>query len=217
MQRVCLAVVPRLVAWTLRLLGKSCQVDVRGQVHIEEALARYGRVILAFWHESMMLAAWHYRFDEACTLTSHSFDGELAARTVGCLGIGAVRGSSSEGGLEALSGLRKALDSFRVVGLTIDGPRGPRRVAKPGVAILSHQTGIPVVPYALIAVPAWKLRSWDQTMVPKFRARIVSVYGEPIPPRPGRLREAMEANREQIETSLNTLHQTLESEFRTSG
>src|SRR5690606_3081217 len=106
------------------------------------------------------------------TLTSYSYDGELAARAIEPFGIHAVRGSSSRGGREALEQLEAALRIGVTIGITLDGPRGPRRVSKPGVAILSGRTGVPVIPLSLGSPSGWRMRSWDRMLIPKPFSRI---------------------------------------------
>ena len=127
------------------------------------------------------------------------------------LGILSVRGSSSRGGSEALRDLAIALDHVPVVGLTVDGPRGPRRVAKPGVAILAARTGAPIIPHAFAVRPAWRLRSWDRFSIAKPFAHVVSVYGPAIPPPANASPAAIEETRLEVETSLNQLHQQIEA------
>ena len=92
----------------------------------------------------------------------------------------------------------------------MDGPVGPRRVAKPGIAILAARTGLPIIPHAFTARPVWRLNSWDKFPIPKPLAKIRSAYGLPIPPPPDDSPEAVEATRLQVETELNRLHEEIE-------
>lgn len=210
-QRISLVIVPSIIATSLKLMASSCRSEVRGSEHLERVFEQYGRVIAAFWHESLTLAALHYRNEGYHTLTSYSFDGELAARTLRRFGLQAVRGSSSEGGMDALAQLQRTIETVQLVGLTVDGPKGPRHVVKPGVAILSVRAGIPILPVAFAAWPAWRLNSWDRTMIPKPFGRIITAYGSPIvPPEGRRPRGVLEAVRLSVETELNKLHDDLE-------
>ena len=146
-------------------------------------------------------------------MTSYSFDGELAARFAHRLGIEALRGSTSSGGAAALIQLLKAAKKTKLLGFTLDGPRGPRREAKPGIALLSAMTHAPVLPQATAIDRAWRMRSWDRLAIPKPFARIVIAYGEPIFPPPGKAtEEAREALRAEIERALNALHRKIEGD-----
>lgn len=210
-QRFVLRVAPPLVAAVLKALSATCRLEVRGEQHLREARA-HGPVLLAIWHEILGLGACHFRNTNYHTLTSYSFDGELAARIVARFGIGAVRGSSSRGGSEGLRDLERAVKLVDAVGFTLDGPRGPRREAKPGISILAARTQAPIVPLAYAVSRAWRMRSWDRLAVPKPFARILCGMGPAIAPPADGTPEAVEAHRQQVERELNALHATLESE-----
>jgi lysophospholipid acyltransferase (LPLAT)-like uncharacterized protein len=100
-------------------------------------------------------------------MVSRSFDGEYIARTIEKLGFVAVRGSSSRGGAKALLGLRSQLEQGNLVAFTIDGPRGPKYVAKPGPVLLSRASGLPMAAFYVALSDAWVLNTWDALMIPK--------------------------------------------------
>lgn len=212
-QRLALTFVPPLGTALLKAFCVTCRWVTRNEAIVDRVQEQHGRVLVGFWHETLAIAAFHYRNTGYHTLTSYSFDGELAARLVKHCGMRALRGSSSRGGHKALKDLVKATQFVERVGFTLDGPKGPRRVAKPGIAILSIKTGIPVVPQAFVAKPAWRTHSWDRLAVPKPFGKIVSVFGEPITP-PKRLSsENVEGVRLEVERQLNALHRELEAEL----
>ncbi len=183
-------------------------MNVGGEHHFRDAIARDGSAIFAVWHENLTLAIAKFRGSGYHTLTSYSFDGQLAAELGDQVGLHALRGSSSRGGHEALLQLKKAVELKITVGITVDGPRGPRRVAKPGVAVLSVFTGLPVMPIAFTATRAWHLKSWDRTILPKPFAQICVEFGPPLPPPEN---GDVELHRQAIETALNTLQTNLEA------
>jgi len=197
----------------LRGAGGMCRVIRREDGYFDQVFADNGCGLVAFWHESLALAAHFYRDTGVHTLTSYSFDGELAARFVRGMGMCAIRGSSSRGGYRALKNLAQAVEEIRKVGFTVDGPKGPRRVSKPGLAILSIRTGAPILPHALIATRAIRLNSWDRLTVPVPFGTLVSVYGEPISP-PEKFSSAnVERLRGELDVRLNELHRQVEDEF----
>lgn len=212
-QRLLLRVIPPVMSSTIRLLMSTCRVEVRGQHYWDHGIAVTGHMIIAIWHESMGIGIWFHRHAGFHTLTSLSYDGELAARIARRFGTLAIRGSSSRGGSEAVAGLTEALKHVPAVGFTLDGPRGPRRVAKPGAAIVAARSGAPIIPHALIAQPAWRLPSWDRHPIPKPGARLIVAYGPCIMPPPDDSPESVEKTRLEAETALNQLHNTLEAEF----
>jgi lysophospholipid acyltransferase (LPLAT)-like uncharacterized protein len=63
---------------------------------------------------------------------------------------------------------------------TIDGPKGPRHVAKSGACLLAKKTGHPILPFSVEAEKFWTVRSWDKLQIPKFFSRARVFYGEPV-------------------------------------
>jgi hypothetical protein len=216
-QRIALVVFPPLVAWAIRGVCGACRFEVRGREHLESALREPGHFILALWHECMMLGSYHFAGMNIHTLASFSFDGEFGSRVISRLGSEAIRGSSSRGGAGGLRELEKALPLVPGVGLTLDGPRGPRRVAKPGAVILAARTRTPIVPIVFVPSAAWRLHSWDRLPVPKPLARVLCVYGPPIAPPPDDSRDAIEPARLNLETTLNDMHLRAENELGVSA
>ena len=166
-QRVMLAVVPPVVATVVRLLGATWRVRdvVASGVPVGHTVP--GPLVFAFWHESLLACAYRFRGLGIAILISRSFDGELIARTVERLGFAAVRGSSSRGGVVGLRGMAEAYSAGRICAFTVDGPKGPRRVVKPGPVHLAELAGADWVG-CFHAEPsrAWRLRSWDRFAVP---------------------------------------------------
>ncbi len=212
-QRLALAVAPPLVACGMKALSWSARWDVRGIEHWNALQEERGRAIVAIWHESMGLAAWYHRGSGGHTLTSYSFDGEIAARVLRHFGMRAIRGSSSRGGSDALKSFECAFPHLNIVGFTLDGPRGPRRVAKPGIAVLAARLRSPVLPQAYAVVPAWRLRSWDRFPIPKPFAHVIAAYGPPVTPPEDDSPEAVEAMRLRVEDALNRLQADIEGEM----
>ncbi|MCP4644661.1 MAG: lysophospholipid acyltransferase family protein [bacterium] len=212
-QRLVLATAPPLAASILKMIAATCRIEVRGRAVYDESVRAHGHCIAAIWHETLGLAASHHKNSSGHTLTSYSFDGELATRLIEQFGLHAVRGSSSRGGAEALEQLEKACGLTELVGFTLDGPRGPRRVAKPGIAVLAARTQLPVVPNAFAVTPSWRMNSWDRLALPKPFARILVAYGPPIPPPASDSPELVEPCRLRIETELSELQRSLEEEL----
>ena len=100
-------------------------------------------------------------------MVSRSFDGEYIARIIEKLGFVAVRGSSSRGGASALLGLKSQLEQGFSVAFTIDGPRGPKFVAKPGPVLLSRASALPMAAFYVALSDGWVLNTWDALMIPK--------------------------------------------------
>lgn len=179
--------IPSLTAGLVRLLGMTLRLQVVGADRVRPLWAARRPLIYVVWHGRMLLAPWMSArlartqgARRVSVLASRSRDGERVARYVARFGLGAVRGSSSHGGAVGLRALIAAVRGGEDVALVPDGPRGPRGRLHPGVVVLAALTGAPVVPFAVAARPARRLRSWDAFLVPLPFARCALVLGEPL-------------------------------------
>jgi lysophospholipid acyltransferase (LPLAT)-like uncharacterized protein len=123
--------------------------------------------IYALWHRCVFYATYFWRRRGIGVMTSRSFDGEYIARIIEKFGFEPVRGSSTRGGVRALLGMHTVIEDGRTAAFTIDGPKGPRYIAKPGPVLLARNTQTPLVAFHLAVQRAWVLNSWDRLMIPK--------------------------------------------------
>jgi lysophospholipid acyltransferase (LPLAT)-like uncharacterized protein len=170
----------RLLGWAgaqlVRLLGRTLRFDVLGLEHLEREHAAGRRVIFAFWHRCIFAATWFWRHRGIVVLNSVNFDGQWTRRVIERLGFGTAQGSSTRGGLRGLVVMAERLRQGRDVAFTIDGPRGPRYVAKPGAVLLARRTGRPILAFHIGVERAWTLKkSWDLFQIPKPFSRAVVV------------------------------------------
>jgi lysophospholipid acyltransferase (LPLAT)-like uncharacterized protein len=168
------------VGWpVIEALAGTYTYRVTGAEHL--ATFEHGRApILAFWHGRVLAGLPFFRDRGIVVITSENFDGEWIARIIQRFGFGTARGSSSRGGARALVQMRRDLMEGRPVAFTLDGPRGPARVAQSGALWLAGATGHPVLPFHLEADRAWTVRSWDRHQIPKPGAVISVAIGEPF-------------------------------------
>jgi len=140
------------------------------------------RFIYAFWHQRQVFFTVSHRGDPMAMLISKSVDGEMIAETIRrCCGVTSVRGSSTRGASDAVRGLIKALRSGLDIGITPDGPKGPKEEIKEGVIFLAQKLGVPILPITNASSNKLILRStWDQFQVPMPFGRSVVVYGAPL-------------------------------------
>jgi lysophospholipid acyltransferase (LPLAT)-like uncharacterized protein len=179
-QRAKAGAIAALAGPLVATLGRTLTWKVQGLHHFDNVL-RSGRYpILAFWHGRILAATLYWRDRDIVVMTSMNFDGEWIARIIARFGYRAARGSTSRGGARALVQLRRELAAGHLVGLTIDGPRGPARVAQAGASWLAGATGQPIVPFHIEASRYWSARSWDRTQVPRPFSTVAIAIGEPI-------------------------------------
>jgi lysophospholipid acyltransferase (LPLAT)-like uncharacterized protein len=204
-----------IVPLVLRALMATCRVRyVRRE--IDETLRRGGAPALGvFWHAQFIPFLHFYRHRGVVTMVSRSRDGELVTAVLRRIGLGVVRGSSSRGGGPALLGIIDAVRRGRCAATPVDGPRGPARIAKPGLVLASRATGAPLIPLAWAADRWIAFRSWDRTRLPLPGARIVIGWGTPLPPPADDTPATLERTRCKIEESLETLEAEVRHEVDT--
>lgn len=139
--------------------------------------------LLACWHGQLFMGVMLQRHRGFAALASTHGDADLIARMMMSWGYTFVRGSSSQGGREALVRMVQHLRDGLRFAITPDGPRGPRGVAKPGALVAAVRSGVPVVPLRFEVSSAWRFHSWDRFCLPKPFATVRAIYGDPwIPP-----------------------------------
>lgn len=162
--------------------------------------------ILAFWHGRIMMMPYCWRRDKAINmLISQHRDGQFIARTVAHFGIDTVAGSSSKGGSAALRSMLRSLKQGQSVGITPDGPRGPRMRASDGVVHVARMSGVPVIPCGFSAKSRKLLGSWDRFTVAFPFTKGVFVWGEPVHVSADATAEQLEAARIAIENGLTAV------------
>lgn len=170
--------------WTfyllIRIIGGTVRFRTEGWEHVE-AIEKQGRKpIFAVWHDRIFLGTYYLRNRGIVVITSQSLDGEYIARFLKRFGFGTVRGSSTRGGVGALVEMIRGMKRGLTMAVTVDGPRGPRQVAKDGAVLLAKKTGNPIVPFTVNAEKFWRLGSWDRLQIPKPFTKAEFVVGEPI-------------------------------------
>lgn len=192
-------------ATVIRLLGATWRIRIEQEEFFERARTLSPRVIFAVWHGRMLPYAFTHRNRRVHVLASEHRDGEMLGQTIRRLGFGHVRGSSTRGGARAILALAETVRAGLDVGLTVDGPRGPRGVVKPGVVEVARQTGAAIVPITSASDRHRVFKSWDAFELPLPFARVVVRYGEPILVDPGLDREGVEARRLDVERELTRI------------
>ena len=180
-----------LVFLAIGLWRLTLRIRLLGDEH-RRAIEAEGRPVLhAIWHQRMVLGILRHPFTRTVTMASRSKDGDVIAGFLRFWGFRAVRGSSSRGGLEAFQEMLDALrGTTRWAALTPDGPRGPARRCKPGIARLAELLDAPVMPVGTSSTRPRFLRSWDRYLLPMPFSRGVVVYGPPVRRQDGESEEA---------------------------
>lgn len=163
-----------------RLWCSTLRITESGRERIN-ALESAGKIMMfPIWHGEIFPLLHVRRTLRIVSIVSQSTDGEYMSRLLEALGMTTVRGSSSKGGIKALL---KASSLMRREGYNccfgVDGPRGPRHIAKPGAVILAFRAEALVVPIRVFMQSGKRFRSWDRFQLPWPFTRVHIAWGEP--------------------------------------
>ncbi len=175
-QRLLHWLVPRLIYLVHKLLAASIRWEFVGERY-QPGQAPY---LLSFWHARILMMPYAYRGWDGRMLISEHRDGAYIADAVELMGIRSTRGSSTRGGARAFLEMVRWARAGHSLGITPDGPKGPREVVQPGTVQLAKKTGLPMRAVCYATKRHWRAKSWDRFYIPKPFTRGVFVIGEPV-------------------------------------
>ncbi len=142
------------------------------------------RCVIGSWHGDLLMQPFSYRKwrkePKAVIMISEHFDGELIAKTVGYFGLGTIRGSSRRGAARVLMQAIKKVKEGYDLGITPDGPKGPRFSVSEGIIVVAQKLDRPIVLLNCVPSRYWQLGSWDRFVVPKPFCHLEFYCSEPI-------------------------------------
>lgn len=189
----------------IRFLGATARFEVEGWENHDAVTQGGGLPIYVFWHERIMMTTYWWRKRKIVVLTSQSRDGEYIARFIQRFGYGAVRGSSTRGAVGAVLQMARLMRAGCTTCFVVDGPRGPRREAKMGPALLAKRSGHPMMPVTMALKKHWTLPTWDLFQVPKPFTRAKVFVAPPIYVASDADENELAAARDKLQTVLEDL------------
>jgi lysophospholipid acyltransferase (LPLAT)-like uncharacterized protein len=171
-ERVKFSVLSSIAAGVVWLIGCTLRPTMSHEDPTVQSLDEFQTGIFPFWHRCVLPAIWIFRRRRFTVITSQSRDGEYIARAIRHFGFLPVRGSSSRGGQRALLEAKQLLEAGHGAAFTVDGPRGPRYVAKKGPVVLARISGVPITVFYVAVKHAWVLPTWDAMIIPKPFSRL---------------------------------------------
>ena len=140
--------------------------------------------VMACWHGELLMIPYAYtryrKTPHVKLLISEHFDGNLIAKTLSFFGFGTIRGSSTRGGAKALIAAIKELKSGYDLGITPDGPKGPRHQVQDGIVVMAQKAKVKIVLVEIKPSAYWQLGSWDKFVIPKPFGIIPSYISDPL-------------------------------------
>jgi lysophospholipid acyltransferase (LPLAT)-like uncharacterized protein len=179
-RRIQIPIIAAVVYGVIRVVGPTLRFEVLGRASAEKFWADKEPSICAFWHRCIIGSMWYGRNRGIVVMNTTAFDGQWTRKVVERLGYGTAQGSSSRGGLRGLAVMAQRIKEGLDCAFTIDGPRGPRYVAKVGPVLLARMTGAPIAVFH-VGVDRGKTfeKTWDQFCLPSLFARAIMI-GAPV-------------------------------------
>ncbi len=162
------------------LLCRSLRINKKNFEGIETLLRGSEQLIICFWHGSMLVPWYIFRNFNFTALVSKSKDGKLLADLLKFWGYDIVRGSSNDGGKEAMDKMQRKIDENKSLLITPDGPTGPPFKLKPGAIVMAVRNNYRVVFIGVGYEKKRVLKSWDSFIIPKFFSRVNVIFSEPL-------------------------------------
>jgi len=178
--------VPRIGAWFMRLLCMTLRLKIDDPCGFLKRGAGDPAVVFAFWHNRIFVMPYLYEklvpHHTLVVMISRSRDGQMISETAARFGVLSARGSSSKKGVQAFREiLDQITDKGHDIGVTPDGPRGPRCKIQPGVILLASMSGRPIVPVTYHLSGKFILKSWDRFQIPRPFSKCHLVISPPVP------------------------------------
>lgn len=176
-----------LALWALPLIGtlliRFIYLTSKKRFHLPHVIPSEP-VIFAFWHADLLLQPYlYYQFrstPKAKVLISEHFDGQIIAAIMKFFKLGTIHGSTTRGGAKVLiQGLKSLADGYDI-GITPDGPKGPRYTVSDGVIVMAQKRQSKVIVFHCRPSRYWRLSSWDRFVVPKPFGTLDFYASEPI-------------------------------------
>jgi lysophospholipid acyltransferase (LPLAT)-like uncharacterized protein len=208
----CLIRLADLVFYSLvAIIGKTIRFEVENIENYDEIIAAEKIPIYTFWHNNIFLGTYYFKNRQIIVMSSKSFDAEYIARFIKRLGYGTIRGSSTRGGVGALIEMVRAMKRGFPCGFAVDGPKGPKYIAKAGVCLLAKKTGNPMMPFVVVPQKCWTIGSWDNLQIPKPFSRALLKIGAPIYVGPNSNDKEIENKRLELQKKLDELVKNVEN------
>jgi lysophospholipid acyltransferase (LPLAT)-like uncharacterized protein len=214
--RVQFAIVAALASAFIALVGRTLRIEFSWEEGSIGSMDNVYPGIYPFWHRCVLGATWIFRHRNFAVLTSRSRDGEFIARVIHRFGYVPIRGSSSRGGQRGLLEMDTFVKNGGGAAFTIDGPRGPRFVAKRGPVLLARTTGVPITAFYVAMEKAWVLNTWDAMVIPKpFSRAFVRVARKIFVPS-NASEEQLSAAHSEMQAALDRVTAYADSQFSSS-
>jgi lysophospholipid acyltransferase (LPLAT)-like uncharacterized protein len=205
-ERLLIKIIGLLAYLVIYFIGLTTRFKVEGWENWEMVTANNRVPIYTSWHNRILLSTYFWRKRGIVVMTSQSFDGEYIARIIQRFGYGAARGSSTRGGVGALVEMVRLMRAGLPMGFTIDGPKGPKYVAKMGAVTLARKTGQPILPFTVISSKYLEASSWDRFQLPLPFGHAIVRIAPPIWVPSDADEKTLQAKQDELQRTLDSIN-----------
>jgi len=191
--------------WIIRLIGSTLRWQVEGEENLRSIYAAGKNVIYTFWHGRIFLGTFYFRNRGIVVMSGYNKDARTMARVIERFGYGIARGSSTRGAKRAVVTMLHEIRKKKDVAFSIDGPRGPRYIAKPGAVWVAAKSGAAIFPFHISTEKKWVINSWDLFHIPRPFSRALILMGKPIYVAPDATPEELEARQQELQGALDEM------------
>ena len=177
-----------LGAFYINLVFFTSKVHFKNRRNIDNAFKKKKSFIYSFWHDQLLMCplSWDSKSEIKVLISKHR-DGDIISKVIAILGFGSIRGSTNKpskkknkGSLTAARQIIKSLDNNISIGISPDGPKGPRHKVSDGIIHIARLSETEIIPVGIGFKRKWILNTWDKFIVPKIFNEICFVWGKPI-------------------------------------
>ena len=136
--------------------------------------------ILAFWHNQLMMIAFSWKIKTKINiLASGHSDGGFGSIVGKYFNLNNIPTFTDKKNI-SLRSIFKLLRNNNYIGITPDGPRGPKEIVSEGIIKIAKKTKIPIIPLGFWSSKNFKLNSWDSFLITLPFSKCSFVWNEPL-------------------------------------
>ena len=136
--------------------------------------------ILAFWHSQLMMISFSWKSKKKINiLASGHSDGRFGAILGKYFNLNNIPTYDKNKNI-LLRPIFNLLQQKKYIGITPDGPRGPKEKVSEGIIKIAKKSKIPIIPIGFWSSKNFQLKSWDSFLITLPFSKCAFVWGKPI-------------------------------------
>ena len=136
--------------------------------------------ILAFWHSQLMMIGFSWKKNKNVNiLASGHSDGRFGAIVGKYFNLNNIQTSKKNNSI-SLRPIFKLLNDNNYIGITPDGPRGPKEIVSEGIIKIAKSSKVPIIPVGFWSSKNYKLKSWDSFLITLPFSKCSFVWSKPL-------------------------------------